>query len=309
MGRLLAELQLIDKLYEIEKGNRKSYSHVASELQNTKFDLVVCPHESLTSAMLVRKISAATKIGFWNWWNLPFFNNRIRKNSRLPEALRQLSLLAPLWPEVTALSQQFLELQDKEILASVPDWASAKIPVPHADELRLRMHLTSKYICLFPGSVWATKKWTEEGFIEVGKRYSQKGYIVLVLGGKGEESLCENVAAKIGGAQNLCGQTSLLETVKVLQGADLVFSNDSGGQHLAALVGAPTVSVFGPTILPFGYRPWNSKVQVVQVEGLPCRPCGKHGHQQCPIGTHECMKKIAADSVIKAGEDLLALNP
>jgi heptosyltransferase-2 len=89
--------------------------------------------------------------------------------------------------------------------------------------------------------------------------------------------------------------------------AELVVTNDSAGQHLAALAGTKTVSVFGPTVLPFGFRPWNSQAIVVERFGLSCRPCGKHGPMKCPIGTHECMKSIRSNEVYQACERLLSI--
>ena len=118
------------------------------------------------------------------------------------------------------------------------------------------------------------------------------------MGGPGEEELATRISKLIPGSLNLAGKTSPLESLQVLAQADVVVTNDSAGQHMAALVGAPTVSVFGPTVLEFGYRPWNSKAKIVERKGLACRPCGKHGHHKCPIGTHECMKKITATEVI-----------
>jgi heptosyltransferase-2 len=76
---------------------------------------------------------------------------------------------------------------------------------------------------------------------------------------------------------------------------------------LAALVSAPTVGIFGPTILEFGFRPWNSNAIVVEThKQLTCRPCGKHGPQVCPVGTHECMESINVETVWKAGQILLS---
>jgi heptosyltransferase-2 len=119
------------------------------------------------------------------------------------------------------------------------------------------------------------------------------------MGGPGEEELCEKIGQQIPGALNLAGRTSLLETTTVLSGAKLVVTNDSGGQHLAALSGVPTVAVFGPTVPEFGFIPWNKQAQVVENKTLACRPCGKHGHQICPIGTHICMTSITADQVVE----------
>ena len=294
VGSLLKQLSLVDKVFEIKKGNRASYAQIVDELKNQEFDYLISPHESFTSARLASKIKAVHKIAFKKWWNFLFFNERIEKNKALPEALRQLSLLQSHIPEL----KKKLNAYAVENRHYVPDWASPKVSLPLS-------FVKNKLICLFPGSVWATKKWTEEGFIQVGKDFVAQGYDIKIMGGPGEEEICERVKNGISGnAQNLAAKTSLLETLNILQQASLVVTNDSAGQHMAALTETPTVSIFGPTVLEFGYRAWNNKSIVVENKGLPCRPCGKHGHQVCPIGTHICMKSIDGAQVSKAATQL-----
>lgn len=44
---------------------------------------------------------------------------------------------------------------------------------------------------------------------------------------------------------------------------------------------------------------------ILEIEGLPCRPCGKHGHMRCPDTHFKCMKEIKPDYVEKAVADFL----
>jgi ADP-heptose:LPS heptosyltransferase len=46
---------------------------------------------------------------------------------------------------------------------------------------------------------------------------------------------------------NLTGQTGIAQLPELLQAADCVVSNDSGPMHLAAALGRPLVTLFGPT--------------------------------------------------------------
>jgi len=310
-GALYKDLKLVDKTYEIQKKNKASYKAALGQLQAWDFDLLLSPHESFTTALFSRSIRAKNKIGFRKWWNFLFFDRRVKKDLSLPDAIRQMSLLqeqdANLKSQIQLFHKRDLEWRKigNELLTPVPDWASPIVQLPSTwSELQSRFQLPARMVCLFPGSVWKTKQWTEEGFLEVGQKLQAQGRSVVIMGGPGEEELAGRIASLIPGAQSLAGRTSQLETLLILSRADVVVTNDSAGQHLAALVGAPTVSVFGPTVLEFGYRPWNSKSMIVERKGLSCRPCGKHGHHQCPIGTHECMKKISATEVLQKIEHL-----
>jgi heptosyltransferase II len=313
-GSLFQDLQLVEKTYEIQKKNKASYQEALEQLQSIDFDLLLSPHESFTTAIFTRPIRAKMKIGFRKWWNFFFFDKRIKKNLSLPDAIRQMSLLTEQDPLLNENIQQFQKQevewrsQGEKMLSPVPKWASPVVGVADRwTELQEKFQLPSRAICLFPGSVWKTKQWTEEGFLELGQKLYEQGHSLLIMGGPGEEELSDRIAAVIPGAISLAGRTSQLETLQILAKADLVVTNDSAGQHLAALVAAPTVSVFGPTVLEFGYRPWNSSAVIVERKGLSCRPCGKHGHNKCPIGTHECMKKITSTEVLQACQEFLFL--
>lgn len=308
-GSLLKDLRLVDRLFEIQKKNKDSYQAAQAAMSETEYDLLLCPHESVTSALFARKVKAKKKIGFRKWWNVPFFTDRIKKDLSLPDSLRQMSLLQNCDP---LLKKQILEFQKQDIewkkksswwLTPVPDWASPQVSaLPVSLE---KIQLSAKFICLFPGSVWKTKQWTAEGFIETGRSLVDQGFQVLVMGGPGEEELTAQVSQQIPGSVDLGGKTSLQESLAILAKAKLVITNDSASQHLAALVQTPTVAIFGPTILQFGFRPWNSKSTIVERQGLACRPCGKHGHQKCPLGTHECMKGIQAKEVLQRIDQVL----
>lgn len=306
-GSLLKDLKLVDRIHEIKKKDKASYREALDALNNWEFDLVLSPHESFTTALFARKVKAKNKIAFRKWWNLPFFTERIQKDLRLPDALRQMSLLQEHDPILKKNLQDFrksdLEWQKSQnfLLTPVPGFASPMVePSIAFSEVQRKYQLPSHFVCLFPGSVWKTKQWSEEGFRQVGQALAAEGQSVIVMGGPGEEELAERVSREIPNSISLAGKTALQETLSILSRASMVLTNDSAGQHLAALVQAPTVSVFGPTVLPFGYRPWNSKATVVERKGLGCRPCGRHGHHKCPLGHHECMKSIQATEVLSA---------
>ena len=95
-----------------------------------------------------------------------------------------------------------------------------------------------------------------------------------------------------------------MELAQVLKQAEILICNDSGTMHVASSVGTPVVSIFGPTVPSQGYSPWNKKSRIVEVN-LSCRPCGAHGHDLCPIGTHDCMKKVTAEMVLTKAKEIL----
>jgi heptosyltransferase-2 len=124
------------------------------------------------------------------------------------------------------------------------------------------------------------------------------------MGAPAERGICDEIVRAAPGAVSIAGETSLWESAEILALADRLVCNDSGAMHMAAAAGVPTVTVFGPTILEFGYRPWQNQARVAQVE-LKCRPCGKHGAKACPLGTHECMKAVSVQTVLGLCDDVV----
>lgn len=296
---ILKEGGLVDVVHEVDKKDWSTFDIITQKLRVRRFNWIISPHQSLRSANFVRQLKADKKIGFKTWWNFPAFDIRLARPMNFPDALRQLSLLRAVDPE---LSKRLEDLQirvhnraplfTRADLPEIPDWASmsiAKFAKPRTAR--------EKRIFLAPGSQWATKKWTPEGFAATGKIYRARGYDVVLVGSTPEKEVCRVIAEQIPGSRNLCGETSLSELAELFSTGALLIVNDSGLMHLGAVAEIPTVAVFGPTTLDLGYRPWQPHALVVESD-LGCRPCGKHGHQKCPIGTHACMKTISAQDVL-----------
>lgn len=157
----------------------------------------------------------------------------------------------------------------------------------------------STIVGLNPGARWQTKRWLEEGFIELGKRaVAELGAKVLIFGGPDEIELSERVSDGIGiDAFSVAGKIGLREAAALIKMCSVFVTNDSGPMHIATAVGTPVVAIFGPTVRGFGFSPLGMSV-VVEKE-LTCRPCSLHGSERCPEGHFECMKKINADEVFK----------
>lgn len=306
LGQFILQLGLVDRYFEVEKGRGQSYKSIADTLHADSFDFLLCAHQSFRSALFSRAIRSSEKISFQKWWNFLFFNQRIKWDQSLPEALRQLSLLQNFDSETANKLKHYISEKER-----VPQWAyiqNLNLKLKNQNE-RDSFKNIQKSIAIFPGSVWETKKWTEQGFKEVAQHFLDQGFKVIFLGSKDEVEICQRIQNQLQFKQDQLvdksGQLSLLESFEMLSSVNAVITNDSGGQHMASLFQIPTVTIFGPTVTRFGYQAWNPNSLVVENTKVNCRPCGSHGHRVCPIGTHECMKTISSRSVIEATQQLL----
>jgi ADP-heptose:LPS heptosyltransferase len=101
---------------------------------------------------------------------------------------------------------------------------------------------------------------------------------------------------------NLSGKTTVSELAALLRRAGMCVTNDSGPMHLAAALGAPLVTIFGPTD-PLWVGPYGQPGAVIRV-GLECSPCYLRRIKDCPFG-HACMKQVTPAQVIQRIEERL----
>ncbi|MEK6708941.1 MAG: lipopolysaccharide heptosyltransferase II [Nitrospinota bacterium] len=155
-----------------------------------------------------------------------------------------------------------------------------------------------------PGAFFGeSKTWPPEGFGAVARQLAREaGARVAVLGGAAEGGLAGRVCRESGGAAvSLAGRDHLRMLPALLKELDVFVAGDTGPLHVAALVGTPTVSLFGPTD-PRRTAPRGARHRVIRQE-IECSPCFE---RTCPLGHHRCMREIGAERVAAAVLSVLA---
>ena len=149
---------------------------------------------------------------------------------------------------------------------------------------------------LAPGTMWETKHWTPEGFGAVARELMETGALPILIGTKSEQPLCRLIQSRAPGTADLSGRTTLAEVVALIRRAAVVVTNDSGAMHIAAALGRPAVSIFGPTN-PVQVGPYAQPESVVRLN-LPCSPCNFRRLKQCP-NAHACMRDLTVGMVVE----------
>ncbi len=162
---------------------------------------------------------------------------------------------------------------------------------------------------LAPGAGRATKQWPADRFAETGRELADRGWHIVLVGGKNDAGVCARVSQAMRTEQapapsDLSGKLSLLETAAVLQLSGILITNDTGVMHMASATGTRTVALFGPTTHHFGFMPFRGRTEVVEVD-TGCRPCSYHGTESCPQKHFRCMLDISARDVTERALALL----
>ena len=181
----------------------------------------------------------------------------------------------------------------------------AKVAMPKlyptaSDELAVINYQQAPYLCIAPASVWFTKQFSSEKWVDLINQIPLEGPIYLI-GGPGDKLLCDQILQKINrkSVVNLAGRLSFLASAALQKKAVLNYVNDSAPMHFASAVNAPVVAVYCSTLPDFGFGPLSDHSFIVQTnEALTCRPCGIHGKKQCPLKHFDCAKTIKMDQLI-----------
>jgi len=251
---------------------------------------------NLKGALLARLSGAPRRLGLAAGQGGKDFSHRFATEPvGIPEAARRhradraLSLLAPLGagPADGAVTVGGA----REAGPGVEAW------------LRDRGLLAGGFVVLHPGTsgYGSMKRWPPGRFAALARAVRDgHGLPVLVTAGPGEEALAERVVGESRGAARRGPETrSLADLAALLARAAAVVGADTGPVHLAALLGAPTVALFGPKD-PGVYAPRGPRVRVVWKQ-VWCSPC-RLRHCDDPV----CMTELRLDEVLPEVESLLA---
>jgi heptosyltransferase-2 len=262
----------VDEVLPHERGNLRHWMGMVRDLKSRKFDAALLLPRSISSAFLAWSARIPRRIGYGRAALLTDRPEPVGRRHRVHHFHHLLSALG----EPPAVHAPKLDL-----LPDAKDWAKERLP-------------GDGWIGLNPGATYgAAKQWYPDRFIELGKRLAKRGRIVVV-GGPAEAELGAKVARAVEG-ECIAGKTSVSQLAAAIARCSLFVTNDTGPMHVADAVGVPIVAVFGPTDW-ITTPPYGRKHAIVRHE-IECAPCLK---RVCPLGHHDCMKKVGVDDVEKA---------
>lgn len=151
------------------------------------------------------------------------------------------------------------------------------------------------YAALVLGARQRTKLWPARHWEALGRMLRERGLRPVLVGDPANGVPAGPVAARLGGSLPVFEDGSLGDLAGVLSRCRVVVSPDSGPGHMAAALGVPVVTLFGPTS-PERWAPRGERAASLSL-GLSCSPCSNHGSGACPLGTLECLEALPPERV------------
>ena len=283
----------VKQLYEGERSIDAVIWEQARALRTEKFDLAVLFPNSFNSALQIYLTGARRRIGYARDARSFLLTDAIPipKSGDTPkherfyylELLRRAGLIdaIPTISEIHLDGAQAAAERGRQIFES----RGVKLPV----------------IGVSPGAAYGSaKRWLPERFAEAAGRLAD-GASIAVFGSAAERSMCAQVAAACAG-HNFAGTTTLREFIDMTAACQLFLTNDSGAMHVAAGLGVPSLTIFGPTD-ETATGPCGSNARIVR-EPVDCAPCKL---RECPID-HRCMTRVTVETVLEASVKLPLIN-
>jgi heptosyltransferase-2 len=268
------------------------------QIRQAKYGRVVTLQRFASTGFLTAFSGAPERIGFAQNPFSRFFTRRVphRIGDGTHEVARNLGLLEREELRVKSFSTDFLRNTQLTTRNSPP----RLYPTPADEAAAAPYAAVGEYLCIAPTSVWFTKQYPEEKWLELLAALPP-ALPVYLLGGPPDTAACERLAqaAARPGLVNLSGKLSLLASAALMRGALLNYVNDSAPMHLCSAVDAPVCAIFCSTVPAFGFGPLSTFSRVVEHPGpLACRPCGLHGHARCPLGHFRCAREIETSQLL-----------
>jgi heptosyltransferase-2 len=296
MDQLLSGNTLFDELHVFQPHGMMASKKAANKVRPRRYDTAMLLTNSFSTALIARLAFIPRRIGYNRDTRGMLLTDPIVP-PRNPDKSWKLTPAVDYYWNVSArlLGEEPVDWSIHtpsncvEVPLALPDGVTMELEYTEQDELKAkevisaaRLDRTTRYAILNPGGNNPAKRWPIERYAQLADHLTQAhGLRVLLNGSPAEAELCDQIIAHAkSDAVSLPKLGNTLGALKpIIDRAAIMITNDTGPRHIAAALGTPLVSLFGPT---------DPRWTTIPVEPLPDRS---------PAETI-----IVADPTLSAGE-------
>ena len=259
----------------------KNMLRIIFQIRDEKYDAVINLQRFLSSGIFTIFSGAKKKFGFRKNPLSLFFSKAYPHNFR------------DNWHEID---------RNQQLISTFTNSSPAlpKLYPTKKEYAKMSPYKTQNYITITPASLWFTKQFPKEKWIEF-INYIDSSIYIYFLGGSADKDLCKEIMSKCSRQNllNFAGKLSFVESAALMRDAMMNYVNDSAAQHIASSVDAKISTIYCSTVPEFGFGPLSSDSVIIQsTSKLNCRPCGIHGHKTCPKEHFKCGLEINIEQLL-----------
>lgn len=303
-GTLLEADPSIQKIFEVKKYSGGIHSRIRQQLlfivawRREKFDLVFDLRSDDRGAIMAFLTGAPIRAALYyqnasRWRNLLFTHlvtpSRENVRTSLGAAEQSLRIVRGFGIETSSPAPKLW------IREPVRERMQRLVRDLHSSRHGNGQSGVHKWVTLNPFSRWSYKEWNDDKWIRIIDWLWQDFYTATVIvGSEAERERAGRLAGACKGrTSNMAGRTTLAELAALLSLSSLHLGVDSAAPHIAAAVGVPTVTLYGPT----SWRDWapvGDQHRVVASD-MACSPCHKTGCDN--QGWSKCLEEMTVETV------------
>jgi heptosyltransferase-2 len=274
-----------------DESKYQNLRRVIAEVRKNRYDLVVNLHRFFSTGLITVLSKSKRTIGFDKNPLSFLFSKRVKhlinnENNGGHEIDRNLALIEDYGEKKRFMPRLYPSIFDNK---------------------KFESYGLTDYICIAPASVWFTKQYPREKWIEFIKNIGES-ITVCYIGSAQDKEVCREIMnlSEHKNSHNLAGMLTLLETAAIVQHAKMNFVNDSAPMHIASATNAPVTAIYCSTLPAFGFGPLSDVSFVVETDvQLDCKPCGIHGFDACPEKHFKCALAIDTKKLLDILHDCL----
>tara|TARA_B100000315_G_C14570749_1_gene585342 strand:- start:786 stop:1745 length:960 start_codon:yes stop_codon:yes gene_type:complete len=154
-------------------------------------------------------------------------------------------------------------------------------------------NIQSPYIIISPGSSShrLKKRWSEQNYAFIAKKFINKGITPVVIGKKEDYEIAKFICMNATGCVNLLDETTIQDICVLSRDANLAIGNDTGPMHAIAMSGCNTLVLFSNDSNP-----------------IRCAPRTTNKRKIIKIIQHDDLRKLSKETVVNVLDNDFGYN-
>ena len=294
-GQLLEKDPSLHRIFEVRsyRGDlfRKALENIRFilDIRREHFDLVIDLRSDERGTYMTYISGAPIRVSSY-YRNAPFWRNWVF--THILDAPHDLTTRGAAEQSLRLMRQMGITAKD-----AVPRlWVSEKNREKALEILHeAGISRETRWVSVNPFSRWQYKEWDHGKWSEIMDwLWYQYKMAAVIVGAQAEREKAEAMVSRgRGSIFNLTGKTTLAELAGLLELSYLHLGVDSAAPHIAAAVGTPTITIYGPS----DWKDWapvgeNHRVIIPDLECVPCYKKGCEGK-----GWSRCLEELTVGKV------------